>query len=66
MASFLLQAQGSKAKVVGLATSGADVQTAIKQAGEFGIVESGQQLAGLLVFITDVNALGLKATQDCN
>ncbi len=63
MASFLLQAQGSKAKVVGLATSGADVQTAIKQAGEFGIVEGGQQLAGLLVFITDVNALGLKATQ---
>jgi branched-chain amino acid transport system substrate-binding protein len=63
MASFLLQAQGSKAKVVGLATSGADVQTAIKQAGEFGIVESGQELAGLLVFITDVNALGLKATQ---
>ena len=63
MASFLLQAQGSKAKVVGLATSGADVQTAIKQAGEFGIVESGQKLAGLLVFITDVNALGLKATQ---
>jgi branched-chain amino acid transport system substrate-binding protein len=63
MASFLLQAQASKAKVVGLATSGADVQTAIKQAGEFGIVEGGQQLAGLLVFITDVNALGLKATQ---
>jgi branched-chain amino acid transport system substrate-binding protein len=63
MASFLLQAQGSKAKVVGLATSGADVQTAIKQAGEFGIVEGGQQLAGLLVFITDVNALGLKVTQ---
>jgi branched-chain amino acid transport system substrate-binding protein len=63
MASFLLQAQGSKAKVVGLATSGADVQTAIKQAGEFGIVDGGQQLAGLLVFITDVNALGLKATQ---
>ncbi|WP_213741749.1 ABC transporter substrate-binding protein [Bradyrhizobium sp. dw_411] len=63
MASFLLQAQGSKAKVVGLATSGADVQTAIKQAGEFGIVEGGQKLAGLLVFITDVNVLGLKATQ---
>lgn len=62
-ASFLLQAQGSKAKVVGLATSGADVQTAIKQAGEFGIVESGQSLAGLLVFITDVHSLGLKATQ---
>lgn len=63
MASFLLQAQGSKAKVVGLATSGADVQTAIKQAGEFGIVEGGQRLAGLLVFITDVNALGLKVAQ---
>jgi branched-chain amino acid transport system substrate-binding protein len=62
-ASFLLQAQGSKAKVVGLATSGADVQTAIKQAGEFGIVEGGQSLAGLLVFITDVDSLGLKATQ---
>jgi branched-chain amino acid transport system substrate-binding protein len=63
MASFLLQAQASKAKVVGLATSGADAQTAIKQAGEFGIVEGGQQLAGLLVFITDINALGLKPTQ---
>ncbi|MGA7809910.1 ABC transporter substrate-binding protein, partial [Bradyrhizobium sp.] len=62
-ASFLLQAQSSKAQVVGLATSGADVQTAIKQAGEFGIVEGGQSLAGLLVFITDVNALGLKVTQ---
>ncbi len=62
-ASFLLQAQGSKAKVVGLATSGADVQTAIKQAGEFGIVDGGQSLAGLLVFITDVDALGLKVTQ---
>lgn len=62
-ASFLLQAQASKAKVVGLATSGADVQTAIKQAGEFGTVERGQSLAGLLVFITDVNALGLKVTQ---
>jgi branched-chain amino acid transport system substrate-binding protein len=62
-ASFLLQAQGSKADVVGLATSGADVQTAIKQAGEFGIVEGGQKLAGLLVFITDVNSLGLKVTQ---
>jgi branched-chain amino acid transport system substrate-binding protein len=61
--SFLLQAQASKADVVGLATSGKDVQTAIKQAGEFGLVESGQNLAGLLVFITDVNALGLKAAQ---
>ncbi len=58
--SFLLQAQASKADVVGLATSGKDVQTAIKQAGEFGLVQGGQQLAGLLVFITDVHALGLK------
>ncbi|QTL03397.1 ABC transporter substrate-binding protein [Aquabacter sp. L1I39] len=61
--SFLLQAQASKANVVGLATSGRDVQTAIKQAGEFGIVEGGQKLAGLLVFITDVKALGVKAAQ---
>ena len=61
--SFLLQAQASKADVVGLATSGKDVQTAIKQANEFGIVAGGQKLAGLLVFITDVNALGLKAAQ---
>lgn len=59
--SFLLQAQASKADVVALATSGKDVQTAIKQAGEFGLVEGGQKLAGLLVFITDVHALGLKA-----
>ena len=50
-------------RVVGLATSGADLQTAIKQAGEFGIVEGGQRLAGLLVFITDVNALGLNVAQ---
>jgi len=61
--SFLLQAQASKANVVGLATSGADVQTAIKQAGEFGLVEAGQKLAGLLVFVTDVKALGVKAAQ---
>ena len=61
--SFLLQAQASKADVVGLATSGKDVQTAIKQVGEFGLVEGGQKLAGLLVFITDVHALGLKAAQ---
>ena len=61
--SFLLQAQASRADVVGLATSGRDVQTAIKQAGEFGIVEGGQKLAGLLVFITDVHALGLQAAQ---
>ena len=61
--SLLLQAQASRAKVVGLATSGRDVQNAIKQASEFGIVQGGQSLAGLLVFITDVNALGLNVSQ---
>jgi branched-chain amino acid transport system substrate-binding protein len=61
--SFILQAQASHADVIGLATSGRDVQTAIKQAREFGVVSGGQKLAGLLVFITDVNALGLEAAQ---
>jgi branched-chain amino acid transport system substrate-binding protein len=61
--SFILQAQASRADVIGLATSGKDVQTAIKQAGEFGVVAGGQKLAGLLIFITDVNALGLQAAQ---
>jgi branched-chain amino acid transport system substrate-binding protein len=63
MASFLLQAQSSKAKVIGLAEAGSDFQTVMKQANEFGVNEGGQQLAGLLVYITDVNALGLKVTQ---
>ncbi len=61
--SFLLQAQSSGAKVVGLATSGRDLQTVVKQAGEFGLVAGGQTLAGLLVFVTDVAALGLQAAQ---
>src|SRR5262245_32487651 len=61
--SFLLQAQASKAKIIGLANAGADTTNAIKQAAEFGIVEGGQNLAGLLVFITDVHALGLKTAQ---
>ena len=61
--SFILQAQASKAKVVGLANTGGDMQNAIKQAAEFGIVEGGQNLAGLLVFITDVKALGLPIAQ---
>ena len=61
--SFLLQAQSSGAKVIGLANAGADTTNAIKQAAEFGIVQGGQQLAGLLVFLTDVNALGLKTAQ---
>jgi branched-chain amino acid transport system substrate-binding protein len=61
--SFLLQAQASKAKVVGLANAGSDTINSIKQASEFGIVKGGQSLAGLLVFITDVHALGLKTAQ---
>jgi branched-chain amino acid transport system substrate-binding protein len=58
--SFLLQAQSSKAKVIGLANAGGDTTNAIKQASEFGIVEGGQKLAALLLFINDVHALGLK------
>jgi branched-chain amino acid transport system substrate-binding protein len=58
--SFLLQAQGSKAKVIGLANAGGDTTNAIKQAAEFGIVKGGQKLAGLLVYINDVHSLGLE------
>ncbi len=61
--SFLLQAQASKAKIVGLANAGGDTTNSIKQAAEFGIVKGGQNLAGLLVFITDVHALGLPTAQ---
>ena len=61
--SFMLQAQASKAKVIGLANAGADTINAIKTAGEFGITQSGQQLAGLLVFLSDVHSLGLKTAQ---
>ena len=61
--SFLLQAQASKAKIIGLANAGADTTNAIKQAAEFGIVKGGQNLAGLLVFLTDVHALGLDKAQ---
>src|SRR6266705_3780428 len=61
--SFLLQAQASKAKIIGLANAGSDTINAIKQAAEFGIVKGGQNLAGLLVFITDVHALGLATAQ---
>ena len=61
--SFLLQAQASKAKVVGLANAGGDTTNAIKQASEFGVVAGGQKLAALLLFITDVHALGLKTAQ---
>ena len=61
--SFLLQGQSSKAKVIGLANAGGDTINSIKQAAEFGIIASGQRIAGLLVFITDVHSLGLKTAQ---
>jgi branched-chain amino acid transport system substrate-binding protein len=61
--SYLLQAQSSKAKVIGLANAGGDTINSIKQAAEFGIVKAGQRMAGLLVFITDVNSLGLDVAQ---
>ncbi|MFT4100139.1 MAG: ABC transporter substrate-binding protein [Burkholderiaceae bacterium] len=61
--SFLLQAQSSKAKIIGLANAGGDTINSIKQAAEFGIVKGGQNLAGLLVFLSDVHALGLQTAQ---
>jgi len=61
--SFLLQAQSSKAHIIGLANAGGDTINSIKQASEFGIVKGGQNLAGLLVFISDVHALGLPTAQ---
>ena len=64
--SFLLQAQGSKAKVIGLANAGGDTINSIKQASEFGITKGGQKLAGMLMFITDVHSLGLPTAQGLN
>jgi branched-chain amino acid transport system substrate-binding protein len=64
--SFLLQAQASKAKVIGLANAGGDTTNSIKQAAEFGITKSGQKLAALLLFITDVKAIGLETAQGLN
>jgi len=61
--SFLLQAQASKAKIIGLANAGGDTTNAIKQGAEFGIVRGGQNFAGLLVFLTDVHGLGLQTAQ---
>ena len=61
--SFLLQAQASKAKIIGLANAGGDTINSIKQGAEFGIVEGGQKFAGLLIFLTDVHSLGLKTAQ---
>jgi len=61
--SYLLQAQGSGAKVIGLANAGTDTTNAIKQANEFGITQAGQQLAALLMFLSDIDALGLDVAQ---
>jgi branched-chain amino acid transport system substrate-binding protein len=61
--SFLLQAQSSKAQIIGLANAGGDTINSIKQAAEFGIVKSGQKLAGLLVFVSDIHSLGLERAQ---
>jgi len=61
--SFLLQAQASKAQIIGLANAGGDTINSIKQAAEFGIVKGGQSLAGMLVFITDIHSLGLEKAQ---
>src|SRR5882757_3469085 len=61
--SFALQAQGSKADVVAFANAGQDTDNSIKQAGEFGLVKGGQKLVGLLMFDTDVHAIGLEAAQ---
>ncbi len=61
--SFLLQAQSSKAQIIGLANAGGDTINSIKQASEFGIVKGGQKLAGLLVFVSDVHSLGLERAQ---
>ena len=61
--SFLLQAQSSKAKIIGLANAGGDTINSVKQAAEFGIVKGGQSLAGMLVFLSDVHGLGLDKAQ---
>ncbi|MDO8694200.1 MAG: ABC transporter substrate-binding protein [Sheuella sp.] len=61
--SYLLQAQASKAKVIGLANAGTDTQNAVRQASEFGIVQAGQKMATLLVFLTDIKGMGLQVAQ---
>ena len=61
--SYLLQAQSSKAEVIGLANSGGDMVNSVKQAAEFGIAKRGQRLAGLLIYITDVHSIGLEYAQ---
>lgn len=63
LSSYLLQAQASKAKIIGLANAGTDTINSLKQGKEFGIVQGGQNFAGLLVFISDVHAMGLEVAQ---
>ena len=63
LSAFLIQAQASKAEVIGLANAGGDTINSIKQAAEFGIIKGGQKLAGLLVFVTDVHSIGLQQAQ---
>lgn len=62
--SFILQAQGSGAEVVALANAGADLVNALQTASEFGLTQSGQKLAGMVVFLNDVHSMGLQVTQD--
>ncbi len=64
--SFLLQAQNSKAQIIGLANAGGDTINSIKQGAEFGLLAGGQKLAGLLVFISDIHTIGLKQAQGLN
>jgi branched-chain amino acid transport system substrate-binding protein len=61
--SFLLQAQASKAQVIGFANAGGDTSNSLKQAAEFGLVKGGQKMAGLLITIPDIHALGLPVAQ---
>src|ERR1700761_2575802 len=61
--SFLLQAQASKAKVIGLANAGGDTINAIKQGAEFGIMKGGQKMSPLLAFVTDIDGVGLETGQ---
>ncbi len=63
LSSFILQAQASKAQVIGLANGGGDTINSIKQSAEFGVVQGGQKLAGMLLFISDIHSLGLKTAQ---
>jgi branched-chain amino acid transport system substrate-binding protein len=63
VSSYILQAQASKAKIIGLATAGGDMMNLVKQGAQFGVTKGGQRLAGLLVFIPDIHSLGLEAAQ---